>query len=628
MSVSVAPSIFDVFNARQLTPEEVAQGFVPPPQHFAKLVKATHSLIVGPRGSGKTTLLKMLHPAALEAWNHDEAAHYRRQINYTGVFVATDRAWQEQMKSLGDGRLDSESHRQFAKAAFTTQILRALVESMLHRSGRLGPPGSTEHRRVHLGDREEKVVARELIETWNIDRAISSLQGIRLALTRRFSEIRVLASQEASRTRAGRAERIAELRFLHLDFLAAAAVAIEVFDTEAKEHGAKWAILFDELELAPEWIRSVLIQSLRSVDERFLFKISLSPYSVDIGAELEREHSPSPGQDFEPIRLWYVNKERGYPFCRDLLRSMLAKRELPPVEAEKLFGTSMLASQSEDERGSGAAYRAGTPLAIQFEELAGRDPSFREYLKRRRVDVNHMDKLDEPKRAAHVRKPRSIVALRAYFKGEGASLFRERAQGRRSRKAPTVYGGATSLFAMVEGNPRWFIGIVGELLSKIKRGKVSKADQVKHVRDAGDIFRAMLKTIPCGPIGGSRRGLLSLLDAVGNYFAYAAINAPFDPDPPCSFVVDRNTSASELTALGMALNAGAIVFVPDGSDIGILESLRGKRFRLSYILAPHYFVPLVLGRRLALGEILKRAPNAKQKGLPEPTLFTLGEDPL
>jgi hypothetical protein len=129
----------------------------------------------------------------------------------------------------------------------------------------------------------------------------------------------------------------------------------------------------------------------------------------------------------------------------------------------------------------------------------------------------------------------------------------------------------------------------------------------------------MLKTIPCGPVGESKRGLLSILDPVGTYFSEATIDGPFDPDPPCSFVVDTSTAEDDLRALGMALNAGAIVFAPDEGDVGLLENLRGKRFRLSYILAPHFCIPLVLGRSMSLGEIVKRA--GKRLKAQEPSLF-------
>ena len=82
--------IFEAFNARSLEPHEVAQTFVPP-EHYRKLTKKCHTLVVGPRGSGKTTLLKMLQGQALEAWTRYAAMEYRGSIDFTGVFVPADR---------------------------------------------------------------------------------------------------------------------------------------------------------------------------------------------------------------------------------------------------------------------------------------------------------------------------------------------------------------------------------------------------------------------------------------------------------------------------------------------------------------------------------------------------------
>ena len=54
------PTIFDAFNARYLSPVDVAATFVPSRESFKLLSEQNHSVLVGPRGSGKTTLLKML----------------------------------------------------------------------------------------------------------------------------------------------------------------------------------------------------------------------------------------------------------------------------------------------------------------------------------------------------------------------------------------------------------------------------------------------------------------------------------------------------------------------------------------------------------------------------------------
>jgi len=71
-----------------------------------------------------------------------------------------------------------------------------------------------------------------------------------------------------------------------------------------------------------------------------------------------------------------------------------------------------------------------------------------------------------------------------------------------------------------------------------------------------------------------------------------------------------------LEALGRALNSGAIILAPDPGGEALLSSLRGKRFRLSYMLAPGYGLPLNLGRPMALSHVLERAtPHQSQMNL-------------
>jgi hypothetical protein len=69
--------------------------------------------------------------------------------------------------------------------------------------------------------------------------------------------------------------------------------------------------------------------------------------------------------------------------------------------------------------------------------------------------------------------------------------------------------------------------------------------------------------------------------------------------------VDARTPDSVLGALTQALNAGAVVYVPDDDGQLILTSLRGKRFRLSYLLAPIYGFPIRLGKDVALSRIVR-----------------------
>lgn len=145
-----APTVFESFNARSLGPEQVAQTFVAP-SHFAKLVARCHSTLIGPRGSGKTSLLKMLQPHALESWQSEEARAFRSTIDFTGVFIQTDISWNRQTIALVDG-LPENAIRAFRTAAFTTQVLHSLVETLCWRVGEPKDPNTIPFKRAKVLD--------------------------------------------------------------------------------------------------------------------------------------------------------------------------------------------------------------------------------------------------------------------------------------------------------------------------------------------------------------------------------------------------------------------------------------------------------------------------------------------
>jgi predicted AAA+ superfamily ATPase len=66
-----SPTIYSTYNARMLSPEEIARTFVIN-DAYRKLLRVEHSILRGPRGTGKTTLLKMLTPRALKEWGDRE----------------------------------------------------------------------------------------------------------------------------------------------------------------------------------------------------------------------------------------------------------------------------------------------------------------------------------------------------------------------------------------------------------------------------------------------------------------------------------------------------------------------------------------------------------------------------
>ena len=315
---------------------------------------------------------------------------------------------------------------------------------------------------------------------------------------------------------AGREERLGSHHYLHLHFLTAASVAVERFDELDREHRGKWALLFDELELAPEWIREELFGSLRSIDARFLFKLSLSPFSGDTTPTSIL--SPLHGHDYDIIPLWYPHKESGYAFSEALVSAMATARGLRDMSPYELFGPSDFEFVADNEVPLGGSYGPGSPAQRRFLSLAEKDATFRRYIDARHLDLGRLHELSDRERARDVRKIIGIVAVRDAFRDVGTEEGRPR---RRGRKNPDR-AGATALFAMTEGNPRWLIGIVSALLrdsSELGRARIEGARQSREVRSAASRFRAFLKTIPCPPFRASQppRGVLSVLDSIGRF---------------------------------------------------------------------------------------------------------------
>ena len=292
---------------------------------------------------------------------------------------------------------------------------------------------------------------------------------------------------------------------------------------------------------------------------------------------------------------------------------MIVDADCAGASPEDIFGTAPPGMHEDEPKAQLSAYRPGTEVHGRYQRLATKDPSFATYLSKNGVDLGAMHEMSSAERASVVRKITSIVMVREAYRSEEQIIGGGRRIGR-SRKNPNIYHGVDALLAIVEGNPRWLIGLMGPLVRRYKedRRRISAALQATAIATAGNRFRALLRTIPYVPEGSNplrqrqipSRGLLSLLDALGERFRRHIITDDFSPDPVLSFTVDSTVSESLLLALGRALNAGAIILVPDSSAEAIASSIRGKRFRLSYMLANSYGLPLLLGREGSLLRLL------------------------
>jgi energy-coupling factor transporter ATP-binding protein EcfA2 len=607
MTEMLKASSLEAYNARWLTPPQVASTFVPPAQ-FGELAKQRHSLLVGPRGSGKTTLLKMLQPAALERWNGLDAEYFRSFIDFTGVFIPADISWRRQLDAVGTGIGDPQLCSLFSDAAFSTHILQAVVETMYFRASIPPQTSANAFRRCEIDKETEATIVSELSASFIVRPAISTLLSLKHALSSRLAEIQGIA-QRVARLGDRLRDELAELPFLFLDPLTVAGHAVEVFDDATDDPYGKWALLFDELEIAPEGIQRRLIDGTRSTNQKFLFKLALSPFSGH-RPDSSDGVSPSPSNDFDQIQLWYAHKEqRGASEQRARFCGELWKTLVPIASPRAVLGGGYFESDSSSkhERKNVNPYAPMGKWGKCFIRLYSSDATFKRYLDDRNIDPARILELPPTVRASAIRKVTPIVVVREFYRRP--QLSEEKLVADRSRKGVDIYTGAEALFDISEGHPRWFKVMIGRLLARARGASspvVSPSIQGQELLAAAQRFSALLRTFPArrsGRIGGNR-GLLSLVSAIGNYFRDQVVKAPFSSEPYLSFIVDSNVDEELLDSLAQALNLGALVYVPEGDGEVLLTSLRGKRFRISYWLAPLYGLPLILGKQISLSRIL------------------------
>ncbi|HEY2446656.1 MAG TPA: hypothetical protein VGI20_13055 [Rhizomicrobium sp.] len=587
------------FNARALKPADVAKTFVPPASQFERLVSLDHHILLGPRGSGKTTLLKMLTLPALANWTHPKAEHYRSSIHFNSAFIPTDRAWSAQSESR-----PTISH--LGEMAFSIHTVVSLLVAMQQAVdlGRRSPSGALSRLAVSVCSELEVEIARTIAATLGIEPVVPSLLGVELALRNRLLELRSTLSTDTPTN-----------KFFAKSLPDLIVPIISAFNSLTGDPERRWAFLFDELEIAPTEILNVLINSLRGRDNRIVLKLAMSPFHKDL-SYIRNLQNPQLGHDFHVVNLTYARKNDAMTFSADFTRQIFTKFKIGSDTLDSLFERSKLQMARIREKDS--------YVPDVFFALAEKDPSFRQYAEDKKLFEKSYSGIED-ERAADIRKILPIVLMREYSNrdaDESLTTARGLRSKRRSRKAPfELYAGMPSMIEITEGNPRTILTLMVPLAQELAVLREQDAEamipvpvQSDHLEHVTYILESLVRAIPT-PLDGmyARRGLLGFLNMIGEHFESRLLDSEFEPDYQGSFTVDSDASENIVNAVGNALNAGALIFLPDHEidTDSLLFGLRGKRFRLSYQLNPRFRLPLILGFSISLGSILKRSDREK-----------------
>ncbi|WP_139112634.1 hypothetical protein [Hoeflea olei] len=607
---------FDAFNAKHKSDREIASSFVPPSAALSRLITKGHVVVSGPRGSGKTTLLKMLTIPALCNWHGDDADAIKSRVNFVSVFVAADRSWHGQLNGLGAQIGDPGTAELLGMSTFTTHIFKAIVISLMEwRNPEFGGNSLLGHLIPGLSLDQERELVTRLAGMWQVAPRAPTFFELKSALSERLADIGALKN----RIRYSRDLSLASQKeYLFLDYKEGMRQAASVSNEIGGLPARRWAFLFDEIEVAPSFIQESLFLDLRSAsdDPNITYKLALAPfnknfrnYQLDIGA--------SQKNDYTHIDLSFPRKEISYEFSRRLAESILKSSGIE-ASIEQMFGTSYFSFEDEGSADDGgeSKYAKDKPLGKVFNSLADKDSSFRNYLQRRGVNLGDVSALNEAAMAKTLRKARNIVVIREYFsRPSKSSLLAERLSSR-SRKSFGLYAGLPSILTLTEGNPRALINLLSPLIAEYRSHNetrsISEGVQAIEIEKSIRVMRSLLKTVPVRGKLDSSKGLLSLLDTIGEALYNNIVATKFRDQPPLSFRVDRGVHPDYLSAIGKAINIGAIIYIPDQASDEVISDVVGKRFRLNYLLSAYYKLPLSFDREASLSSLLGSNLGANQ----------------
>ena len=597
-------ALFETLNARKMSSQEIASSFVISPQ-FDSIVGLDHSFLVGPRGSGKTTILRMLQGETLTLWQHPRASEIRSKIAYSSIFVPADRLWSSQLSGSTDRLPEVELRRRetLGIAAFGTQLLSGLIETLQYRLDYF-ETGREIHRPAKLSDESEVELVVACASAWKLKPKTRTLNGLSAALDERLLDIG--SRLEDLNANLGSSSREMDLEQAGQSPMEAVRFGIRAINRLTGDLDHRWALLLDEMELAPKAVQQLVMKNVRGGERNLVLKMSFSPFDHNATTTFKGLGAASAHNDFIPVYLWSGDRRGGRKFADSMFRAMYEERIGGKASPFSVLGVSEIDASGRNWKPEDLL--PGSKKVDLMLDMEKNDPSFREYLDRRRVNLLDLVALTYAQKSATLRKFFPVLVFR-----DALLRFSPRGPGRRSRKkVEEVFSGQDLVYAALEANPRWMKAVFGQMLTRYEnsRSRIPYGFQYDALKDAAERFEALLELLPTAS-GDTRSNVLPLVNSIAGYFN-SRVLGPFTVDFPTTFVVDEKVDERTREALYVALNAGAIVHVRGPKSPSLLSELDGERFRITYLLSIRdgYEVPLRLGKSVNLSKILSEIPVA------------------
>ena len=581
------PGINESINAKNTSSIDLCNTFIIN-EYYHRLASTSHTIMMGPRGSGKTTLMRMLEVRSLELWDKELAEQFRSLIDFSGVFIPTDRVWKTQYENVSN-RLKNKEDFCVLKSQFIYHILQQLALTVSFRTCRVTKKKNM-FRHVELDKHEESELVKELSELWCIEPKINSLKSLisgialkKIIVSKYLNQILITGSSEI------------RPNVVNDDIHEILDASISIINVYLNESGEKWAFLFDELELAPDEIVQPLINSMRGGNQDIILKLALSPYHRGV----EITNSPDSSmidQDLSFIDLTELSESEGVKFSEELCRNLFIKKGI--------YGS--VEDYFENPK--------DIDIDEVFESLVLKDEGFNQYLNNK--ELNGVIYNEAKDKKSQLRKVKFIAYLRDYSKGKDKRFISR-------RRAADYYAGFENICKSTEYNPRMLIGIMNMFIPLIKdKGKVTIAEQISGLETYFESFRSLLSTIAVDSRDPRVNNIYDLVDLIANYFKHELYGDKFNSEPKGMLLIDDTIPSDLRDAIGFALNAGAMILVKNSNDSPKDKVLK---CRLSYLFSHHYGLLLTKQKKISLDKIM-RIQNVKLESISLVNAYSFDED--
>lgn len=573
------------YNARHIKAEDIAKSFVMS-NSFLKILENNNSIVLGARGCGKTTMMKMLTLPALYSWEHKEANQIRENLPFYSIYVSTDIYWDLKNQSFAEqlSKIDN-LELVISKFSVNSSIFLSVCDTFKNIL------------KFEIKDTEisrELELCEYLVESWKLpENTIPQLKNVSNALNDRIDQVNILIQKFVFNN----TNKFEFPDYFFLEFDTSILRVINKFEELYCKKKKSWALCFDELEFAPHWLQEKLYTSLRSRDQRILYKLSSSPILPSVlEKRFNTDYAPSVGNDFTLIKMWDQADETD--FIKDLIKSHVY-RNSPGINLKNLFGSNEIYNKDSD------SYKISSSFHNEMKELYLKDLSFKEFLIEKQINIESIEFSKDANDTIY-RKIKPIVYFRNYFLSGNDST---KVKYRTRKKSSDLYYGIEVITKICDGNPRWLISLLNDLfINTTEKGELPQTKQTDQIMRYSKRFLNVISNIPID--SNSSFTFKKFINKVGEYFKEEILGPSFKMDPRITFTVDQHISQDLLTLLEKGVAQGAFIIV-NSNDEDLDFDLKGKRLKLSYLLYPLYYLPLRKYEPISLRECIGIKTNSE-----------------